>query len=286
MIKFLLCFCLFFINLNYCFANENWPNKPITIVIPSAPGGGQDIAARLLINKLQNKLTQPVIIFNKPGANNTIGSQYVAESNPDGYTILITSSTIITNEIENNKINLLKKLSPITVFLKTPLILTVSKKYKNFEEFIKYGQQNELLYGTINVSATANKPIENLIEKYHIKARNIPFNSVTQILNEIVAERIDFTFAAQNIVEENENYITYKDINIDFWFGVFVPVNTPKPIITQMYNIFNKTINDDEFKKSLCNSCGKIINNMTPEKFNILISKSIESKNLEPMGDN
>ena len=126
---------------------QTYPNKPLKIVIPYGPGGTPDILGRLIGVKLQTSLGQPVIVENHPGAGGTVGTDFVAKSAPDGYTILVATTanlSISPHLYPKLPYNALKDLAPVSLVANSPLILTVSKNIpaNNLKELIAYGKAN------------------------------------------------------------------------------------------------------------------------------------------------
>ena len=104
---------------------QTYPTRPITLIVPIAAGGGLDTGARILSEKLQEKLRQPLIVENRPGAGSTLGSAYVAKAKPDGYTLLLIESSAVWMKwlTKNAPFDVINDLTPIAMFANTPLVL-------------------------------------------------------------------------------------------------------------------------------------------------------------------
>lgn len=127
---------------------QNYPDKPVRIVVGFAPGGTNDILARLLAAKLQDKLKQPFVVENRPGANSAIGNDYVAKSPPDGYTLLVSSSGGLTTNpvlMKNLSYDPVKDYDPIALLGSFPLVVSVSSTLpvKNFGELVQFAKKTK-----------------------------------------------------------------------------------------------------------------------------------------------
>ncbi len=135
-------------------AQERWPNRPIRIVVPYAPGGGTDIVTRLFAEAMRQTLGQPVVVENRPGANGVIGSELVARSEPDGYTLVSVTAGHVYNRhmMPNVAIDPVTDFTAISMIVSYPLVLIASSKapFQDFHEMIEYAHANpgHLTYGT------------------------------------------------------------------------------------------------------------------------------------------
>jgi len=129
-----------------CADTPTYPDKPITLVVPYAPGGGTDVLARILGDALSEDLQQPVIVENKPGGGTTIGTSYVARSKADGYTLLLAPPAYLINPSLRNDISYdtLEDFDPITSIAITPLVMVVNPAIKanDLKGFVDYAQDN------------------------------------------------------------------------------------------------------------------------------------------------
>ena len=160
---------------------ENYPSRPIRIVVPTQAGAAQDIIARLLQPYLEKALGQPIIVENRSGASTMIGTDAVAKAAPDGYTLLIVPTTFTVNAALNSKLSfdLERDFEPITVLVKNPLLFAVNAKVpaKTLSEFVALVKQEPVKfnYGTSGASTQAHLLLETWITRAGIRMQHIPY---------------------------------------------------------------------------------------------------------------
>jgi tripartite-type tricarboxylate transporter receptor subunit TctC len=180
---------------------QTWPSKPIRLVVPFPAGGATDILARALSQEMGRKLGQSVVVDNKPGAGGTIGAQAGAQTAPDGYTLLLTtSSTHSIGPAINPKIpyNAETDFTPIVYVASSPQVILVplSSPAKNLKEFIEYARQNP---GRLNYASSGNGTISNLSTEI-FKAQSgtflvhIPYRGTGLSIADLVSGKVDVLF--------------------------------------------------------------------------------------------
>lgn len=179
-------------------AADDWPNKPVTIVVPFAPGGATDIVARLLAEELRQKFGQPFLVENKTGAAGNIGVEAVIKSPPNGYTLLFaTMGSLTTNPhlYTDAKFNVQRDLIPISQTFKVDHILVVNPKLpvKNVADLVAYAKANpdKLTYGSAGVGSSVQMFAVLLEMRTGIKLRHVPYKGSAPALNDVVAGHID-----------------------------------------------------------------------------------------------
>jgi len=177
-----------------------WPSRPVKIIVPLSPGGTADAVARLLSDKLSATWGQPVIVDNKPGGSGIIGTDALAKSAPDGYTLGIgTINTHITNQLVHSKIpyDTEKDFSSITLLTTSPLFLITSKALpvQNLTEFIEYAKSSpgKLSYATIGAGSSMHLATEMLLQRAKITAIHIPYKGMGAAMQDLLAGNVDFT---------------------------------------------------------------------------------------------
>lgn len=182
-------------------AAQTWPSKPVRLIVPFPAGGATDILARALSQELGRKLGQSVVVDNKPGAGGTIGAQAGAQAAPDGYTLLLTtSSTHSIGPAINPKIpyNAETDFTPIAYVASSPQVILVplSSPAKNLKEFIEYARQNP---GRLNYASSGNGTISNLSTEI-FKAQSgtflvhIPYRGTGLSIADLVSGKVDVLF--------------------------------------------------------------------------------------------
>jgi len=176
-----------------------YPDKPVRLIVPFAPGGSTDILGRLLAEALHPILGQPVIVENKPGAGGNIGGDYVARAAPDGYTLLLAAAgpTVINPSLyANMPFDPAKDLAPITCLEREHNLMVVTKSMpvKTLEEFLQYARANpgKLSFGSPGNGSPAQLAGELLKQRTGIQAEHVPYKGSGPAITDLVAGHIDF----------------------------------------------------------------------------------------------
>jgi len=181
---------------------QDYPTKPIKVVVPYAPGGGADILARLVSQELSQRLKQPVVVENRGGASNTIGMQVVATSDPDGYTLgLATPVFVMTPSLmKNHPYDPLKDFVPVAMIGFTPLVLVVhpSVPAKTTKEFIALAKAKP---GTLNFASLGSATTQGLSASMFnfmtgINAVEVPYKGSAPGTTDLLAGNVQFMFNA------------------------------------------------------------------------------------------
>ena len=262
------CLCLLWalVTVPLAFAADEWPSKPIRFLVPFAAGGGADIIARQVGEAIEPILKTSVVVDNKPGANGRLGSELGARAAPDGYTVIVGSiGTHGTNQYLYPALayDPAKDFIPVTLVTKTNNVLVVpaSSPYKTVQELIAAAKANpgKLNAGIPAVGDTAHLGTELFKREAKIEFESIPYNSVTAAVTDLLGGRLDFMIAS--VVTQNSqiqagklralattdsvrspvlpNVPTMQEAGFPGfvatgWIGLFVPANTPQPIVDRL----------------------------------------------------
>ena len=261
---------------------QDWPAKPISLIVPFPPGGTTDVLARALGEKLSQSLGRPVIVESKPGAGATLGADYVAKSKPDGYTLLVGAvhHTIATSVYKKLPYDFQKDFAPITTVALVPNVLVVNAAtpVKNVAELVVLAktQPGKLNYGS-NGNGTAQHLIGTQFQNItgtdiiHIPYKGsgplatdllggqitMSFDTVTPVLQHIKGGKLrplavttaKRSSALPDVPTLDEAGL--KGFNIGTWFGVLAPVATPKDVVVRLNTEMVKVIQSPEFRKRM-----------------------------------
>ena len=264
-------------------AAQDWPTRPITMVIPFAAGGGIDASGRLQAQKMGELLGQTIVVENVGAAAGTIGSQRVAKAAPDGYTFLMGNSGThaYSQGMRRTPLyNSITDFAPIGLVTESPRILLARKNLpvKNLQEFVKYVKANQakMQFGSAGVGSGTHLPCELLNSVLGVKVTHVPFKGAGPVMQELIAGRIDYfcdtiqTGAAQakagtvkglavmapkrvpiipDLPTTGEQGLAGVEATV--WNGFFFPKGTPDAIVRKMNKVMNTMIEDPAIKKRL-----------------------------------
>jgi len=271
---------------------QNWPTKPIKLIIPFAAGGTTDILGRLLAQQLTKDLGQNVIVENKPGAGGNIAAEFVAQSAADGYTIMLASGSMLTvnpNLYKKLPVNYAKDFVYITNVASGPMLVSVSTKLpvKTLGEFIAFAKTKDLNFGSAGIGSQVHMAAENFTYSANIPATHVPYKGESAAINDLVAGQIDFMVgnltAATGFAKNGQikplavtslkrskqlpDVPTVAEAGIPGfestgWFGLVAPANTPKTITEKIYDATVKAVNSEALRASLdLNGLTAVVNN-------------------------
>jgi len=241
---------------------QDYPSKPVHIVVPAAPGGGNDLVARLLANFLQPRLGQTIVVDNKPGAQNMLGSKFVALAPPDGYTLLVAASNSAFPVFNKDPgFSVAADLEFISLIMRAPQVFAVnaSRPYRSFADLAALskaepGKLNFTSYGQLLWLQT-----EIVNKAARITATHVPFSNAPEAAKAVASGEADFLLASMAAVgpfvnngqlrllavttnERDPNAPGVPSIaeaglkldDLSVWIGLFAPKGTPRPIIDRL----------------------------------------------------
>ena len=298
---------------------QTYPTKPVKIVVPSAPGGGTDIVARLLAQSFSKALGQNFIVENKPGAGNLIGIETVARAPGDGYTLLFVASPLVLNPILFKKVNYdpIKDFSPISLAATAPNILVVhpSTPATNVKEWVELAHkgQNKLSYASAGVGTSPHMSMELFNAMAGIQTLHIPYKGTTPAVTDLLGGQVNAMFSnALTVmphiqsgklralaVSSNRRLELLPDVPTVMeagiaqyvslqWYGLLAPAGTPPAVIQTINREMVKALQSKDIKDKLASE-GAEPAGSTPAEFANLIkndfekwSKVAKSSGIEP----
>jgi tripartite-type tricarboxylate transporter receptor subunit TctC len=260
-------------------AQQNYPNRPVKIIVPFAASGPADNYARFMAQRLQDALGQPFVVDNRPGAGSIIGTDAVAKSPADGYTLLMMSNTQTVNEslIPTKPFNLLKDFAPIAPVNYSDLVLVVnpSVQANNLQDLIKLAKANPAKF---NYASSGNgTPYHMAGELFKhmagIQLTHIPYKGSAGARTDVLSGQVDMMFDAVTTMSENIKANKVKGIattgrarsnvlpdmptmneagvpqyDAVIWLGLMAPAGTPEAIVSKLNAEINKIVNSADVK--------------------------------------
>jgi tripartite-type tricarboxylate transporter receptor subunit TctC len=275
---------------------QNFPSKPIRIIVPFGAGSTSDVLARLIAQGMSGDLGQSVVVDNRPGAGGTMGATEAARAPADGYTLVlgtVASHAVATFMMQGVNYDPLKDFEPLTILANAPGVIAVhgSVPASNMKEFVAYLQRNPGTdYSSAGVGTTTHLSGEALKMAAGVPMTHVPYKAVGQAITDLLSGTVKVMFyqlpslkpyvASHGIkivgVTSAKRLPALPDVQavselypgFDFsaWFGMFAPANTPKPVIDQLYKSIVKTMATPEYKQLMA-SQGLEPGGLTPEAF-------------------
>lgn len=283
---------------------DGYPNKPIRVVVPFAAGGPTDVIARLIATNLRNVLGQPVLIENRTGAGGNIAIKSVATSAPDGYTLLFSSSNIVSNPAMQAPFDPIKDFAPITYAAVSPNIIYVhpSSPIQNVADLVAQLRQKRTPtnYGTPGVGTTPHIACEGLRLAASGEATHIPYQGAAPVVNAALGNQITFgcsaippttshvkagtlraiavTSARRSNVMPNVPTLAesgFPDVVADNLQGLLAPAGTPPAIIDRLHKAVASILAQPEVRDQL-QGMGFDLYATTPAEFSKIIAQELD----------
>lgn len=263
---------------------QDYPTRPITIVVTLAAGTGMDVIARLYAEKLSQRLGQPVVIENKPGASTMLGTAAVAQAAPDGYTLLVaTSAALSINPTLFKQIayDPERDLTPIALYLKSPFILIVDPKLpvNSVPELIDYAKKSPapLNYSSPGAGGLPFLSVELMNQRFGLKMTHVPYRNSPQSVSDVAAGHVSLSIAEAGAslalirdgrvralavtstqrlpahpsvppMAEAANAPGFETVS---WHMLLAPAKTPRPIVEKLHAEMTRIMSDAEMQKKL-----------------------------------
>ena len=286
---------------------QEWPNKPIRWIVPFPPGGAMDVMARALAEKSSKSLGQAVVIENKPGAGGNIGADFVARSDADGYTMMITSIGMATNKYLYPKLSYdpVKDFSPVSLIAIVPNVLVTNATQPNVKTVSDVianakAQPGKLTYASAGNGSSIHLAGEVFTSMAKIDMQHIPYKGSNPAVTDLLGGQVNYMFDSITSAKPHIDSGKLRPIGITTskrskalpnvptiaesglpgyevtpWFAVFVPAATPKPIVNKLNAALLDALKSPEIKAKF-DGIGAEPLGTTPDELASSLNKEIE----------
>lgn len=286
-------------------AAGGYPSRPITLVVPFAPGGSNDMIARAIGQALSRSLGQPVVIDNKAGAGGSIGAQHVARSAPDGYTLMLVSSTLTVNSAVQPKLSLdvAKSFTPVVQVAKSPLMFVAKPdlEAKTPAELIALAKAKpgKITFGSSGTGGVNHLGTELFAYSAGVKMVHVPYKGGAPAMNDVMAGHVDVYMGTmpQVIAQVKAGKVrgigvtsaqrvrhtpdvpaiaeALPDFSLELWWGVFAPANLPRDILALLNTHINTALNSQAMRQFM-EAEGASPAGGTPEQFASAVAAEVQ----------
>ena len=258
-------------------ADDPFPSHPISVVVGYAPGGGTDIFARVIAERMSRVLKQSLVIYNKAGANGNIGAEQVATAAPDGYTLLFVVSSHVTNgDIYNNlPYDPIKDFSPVGLVVSTPLLLVANPQFppNNIQELVAYAKKapGQATFASPGVGSPGHLTIEMLKSMTGVDIQVVHYKGAAPAQSDVIAGHVQMQIPtlAQALPQAKAGRVKIlaqtgsersaqapstptvaesglPGFSSDIWFALLAPVRTPAPVVARLNRVLNDVLAEPE----------------------------------------
>ena len=284
---------------------QAWPTKPIKFVVPYPPGGGTDVIARIVQEPMSQALGQQIIIDNRGGAGGSIGTDAVAKSPADGYTVLFTLSSHTINPAIYPKLafNTEKDFLPVSLVASLPQILVANPDFpaKTVKEAIELARlkPDTIAFASVGNGSPGHLAGAMMATAANVKMTHIPYRGGGPAVTDVMAGQVPLLWvsipaATQYIkagklralaVSTTKRSVIFpdvptmaesgfKDFEVDSWYAMFVPAGTPKPIIDTLYNAVVKVLAQPSTKEKLIAQGAEAVGS-TPAQLGVIVKTEL-----------
>ncbi|MVW79440.1 Bug family tripartite tricarboxylate transporter substrate binding protein [Bordetella sp. 02P26C-1] len=264
------------------YAQATYPDKPITLIVGSSPGGSNDVFARALAKHMGDALKQSVVVENRPSGGGVLANSLVSKADPDGYTLGMVSSTFTTGAAirDNLGYDAVKSFTPVAMIAKGPLLVTVNndQPFKTIQELVQYAQANpgKLNYGTSGIGSINQFATEVFLQSADVKMTHVPYKGMGPATNDLIGGQIQVLVASAPSIggQVKSGHVRalavttaqrspvapdlpsleeagYKGSTADLWWGVIGPAGMPADVTAKLNQVINNALASDEMKAFL-----------------------------------
>lgn len=286
-------------------AAEQFPSKPIRLLVPFTPGGGADLVARLIAPRLTERTGQSVVVDNRPAAGGVLAAEMAARATPDGHTLFVATSNFSANSsfIDKLPYDTLNDFAPVTQAVISPLVMVIhpSLPANNLREFIAYAKGNaaRLNYGSTGNGSPPYLAAELLKHMAKIQITHIVYKGISQALTANLANEVQVLFPnifiAQPHIRANRlralgitsvqrsqaapDWPTIAEAGLpgyeaSIWYGFLAPAKTPRPVIARLHQEITAIVQSPDVRQTIVSQGGTAVGN-TPEEFGKLLRADV-----------
>ena len=282
---------------------ETWPSRPVKIVVPFGPGGFTDVVARILQKELAPVLGQPIVIENRPGAGSTIGTDTVAKSPPDGYTLVMVSTTHVISPHLYKKMpyDPINDFTPVMKLVEGPYVMVVhpSLGVSSVKEFIALAKQkpNEIFFASSGNGSAQHLVGALFMQMAGVKLTHVPYKGSNAAMQDLLGGQVKLSFvgmpnALPNLGKLKALAVTttkrapdlpdvptmdeagVKGYEATIWLGMLAPKGTPREIVDKLNADIRKVLADPDARK-LMRKAGVEVAPSSPEEFEALMEQEL-----------
>ena len=287
-------------------AAAQWPERPITLIVPFPAGGGTDTFARPLAQQLTMQLGQTVVIDNKGGAGGTVGAGVAAKARPDGYTFFMGGAhhALAPSLYKNLSYNIQKDFVPVALVAQPPQVVVINPgklPVKTLQEFIDYAKKHpgEINYGTAGKGSTHHLAGELFAMQTGIKLVDVPYQGAGPMLSALIGGQVDLAFDGLGsssghiragaikplAVAATERSASLPDVPtaaqagvpnyvVSTWYAIWAPAGTPQEAVDKMASEITKALNTPKLKETWAGN-GSAVPNMTGPAFGKFVDSEV-----------
>ena len=282
---------------------QEWPQRPIRIIVAFGAGGGADIIGRILAQAMQDKLNQPVVIENRPGAGGTIGNEAVARADKDGYTLgIMTAGQIIAATTRKTlRYDALADFDPVSLVATASLLIVARPDFpvSTIKELVvaAKAEPNKIVFASSGFGATQHFSAELFMQTTGVKMVHVPFRNSPEAISSVLGRQVDVLFDTISAligqvqsgelkalaVTGKERFPVVPEVptviesgvvpgyDVTTWYGVFAPRGTPRTVIDKLNRTLNEILTEGSVRERLAGA-GVLVQGSTPEAFGAFMS--------------
>ena len=290
-------------------AAQPYPSKPIRIIVPVAPGGNLDLVARSIAQQLTDNIGQQVLVDNRPGASSLVGTQFVAKSIPDGYTLLVMANTFATVPliVSNPGYDPLKDFTGVTLTCLVPQVLVVnpSLPVRSVKELIALAKARpgEISYATSGSGGTGHMATELFARQFGVRMLHVPYKGNSQAIIDVIGGQVMIMFDQVSTSApflkagklrglavssrarsplfpdlptiDESGAPGYEDITFN---GLMAPAGTPREILVRMRDEVAKVVRTPDLHKRFLDRGVELTSSASPEEFTAYVKAELDKK--------